>query len=209
MNIANVIPKSIIQYWADEELSDGLKVLSNSWSDIYPDYSYKLYNRDSAIVFLNNHYDEDIVKVFKSLKLKAMQSDLFRIAYILKKGGIYIDMSQKAYRKMDEIINFDNEALYICERKGAKYWNGLIIASPGHQTLNRIFHKVLDNISKKNSVSAWEVTGPKSFNEIVDEKNSILLNKEDLNGYFRGDKLYVRNNNHWSNIISFDEVYDV
>ncbi|MCG3858890.1 glycosyltransferase [Psychrobacter sp. Ps2] len=202
-----LIPKNIVQYWSDKNLSDNLKVLSNSWSEVYPDYNYQLYNRDSAIDFLIENYDEHIVESFKSLKIAAMQSDFFRVAYILAKGGMYIDLSHKAHKRVDGIIDLNADTLYIFTRPTGAIWNGYIVAPPNNQALKSIFERILGNISRKESCSAYQVTGPGNFNRLLSNENSTIIEKQLLWKFLRGDKLYQRNNKHWSKVTNIEDAY--
>jgi mannosyltransferase OCH1-like enzyme len=107
-----VIPKSIIQYW-EGPLNKEVEELLKSWRKLNPEYKYELFNRDLALKYLERNYDCNVVSAFSSALLPAMQSDIFRIAWVLKEGGIYIDAATKCISPIDELITNSSELILV------------------------------------------------------------------------------------------------
>ena len=206
-NQTQLIPKNIMQYWSDSELSENLKILSRSWSEVYPDYQYELYDRKKAIKFLNCYYEKKVVDAFEILRIPAMQSDFFRVAYILEKGGMYADLSHRAHKNIDELIDLNVDTLYVFKRPKSGIWNGFIVAPKGNKSLELIFNRILENIARKDNSNAYQVTGPGNFNRVLNDDNCTILEKPALWHYLRGDKLYERTGNHWSKVTSIEDAY--
>ncbi|KAF0569364.1 hypothetical protein FQV37_2845 [Psychrobacter nivimaris] len=200
------IPKNIVQYWSDRNISENLKKLSSSWVEVYPDYNYKLYNRESAIDFLTENYNREVVNAFEVLKVPAMQSDLFRIAYLLANGGMYMDISQKAHKPLNEII-FKINKLIVFSRDSGSIINGMILTPKDNSLLRVIFENILGNISRRDDYRAYHVTGPANFNKVLSNENCVVLKKQDVLKYISGDKLYERKNDHWTTINSIENAY--
>ncbi|NYR10793.1 glycosyltransferase [Psychrobacter sp. BI730] len=212
-SVQQKIPKNIVQYWTEENLPSYLIELSKSFSLVYPDFNYQLFNRNSAIVFLKKHYDMDISNAFKSLKVPAMQSDFFRVAYLLVEGGMYVDISHRAHIKIDDLI-FKIDKLFVFTRPTGAIINGIILAPKENELLSLIFERILKNIARKDSFSAYQVTGPANFNRILTASNCIMIEKHAMWKYIRGDKLYSREklytekNTHWSEMKNIADVYE-
>lgn len=212
-SVQQKIPKNIVQYWTEENLPSYLIELSKSFSLVYPDFNYQLFNRNSAIVFLKKHYDMDICNAFKSLKVPAMQSDFFRVAYLLVKGGMYVDISHRAHIRIDDLI-FKIDKLFVFTRPTGAIINGIILSPKENELLSSIFERILKNIARKDSCSAYQVTGPANFNRILTASNCIMIEKHAMWKYIRGDKLYSREklytekNTHWSEIKNIADVYE-
>lgn len=188
------IPKNIVQYWSDESLPEDVVRLTNTWPSVYTKYNYQLFNRTSAIDFLKNNYTSEVVDAFISLKNPAMQSDLFRAAYLFAMGGIYIDVAYKALRPIEDIIDLNVSNLYVFENLVGGIWNGFIITPPANQALGEVFERILSNINAENDGNAYEVTGAENYNAILNKSNSMILDKHKLWHFLRRDSQYVSSN---------------
>lgn len=201
------IPKNIVQYWSDESLPEDISRLTNTWPSVHTSYNYQLFNRTSAIDFLKSNYTSEVVDAFISLKNPAMQSDLFRVAYLFAMGGIYIDVAYKALRPIEDIIDLNASHLYVFENLVGGIWNGFIITPPANPTLGEVFEHILSNVTAGNDGNAYEVTGAKNYNHILNKSNSIILDKHKLWHYLRRDSQYISNNYDCYSISKSEGIY--
>ena len=83
--------KKIIQYW-NADMPTDVKVLTATWQEMNPTFEYILFDHELAQKFTQEHFSKDIFNSFKQLTIPAMICDVFRVAVILKLGGIYVDV---------------------------------------------------------------------------------------------------------------------
>lgn len=87
------IPKVIIQYWDKKnDVPDDVLKCMETWKKHCSDnITYLLFDQKSALEFIKNNFNEKYVRAFEKCIHPALQSDYFRLCYILIKGGAYID----------------------------------------------------------------------------------------------------------------------
>lgn len=87
------IPKIIIQYWSDEnEVPEDVLECINSWKKLEKyGFIQLLFNDKSSEEFIKKNYPPHYLEAFHLCNHPAMRADYFRLCYILKNGGIYID----------------------------------------------------------------------------------------------------------------------
>ena len=86
-------PRSIFQYWNDlEQLPVDVKECIESWRKL-EEHSFELFFFDdnSAREFISRRLGLRYEKAYSRCYHPAMKSDYFRLCYIYKKGGCYID----------------------------------------------------------------------------------------------------------------------
>jgi len=86
------------------------------------DYILYYYSDNDCLNFLQNHYGERFVSMFKDLKIGAHKADFFRYCILYIYGGIYIDIKIFPQKHFKYIFNHTEQYLtYTClGRKGVE-----------------------------------------------------------------------------------------
>jgi len=87
------IPRVLIQFWDDSEsIPLDVQMCIESWRPI-EDQGFKhfLFSDITANDFIKNNYDSRYLNAFHRCRHPAMRSDYFRLCYLLKNGGFYVD----------------------------------------------------------------------------------------------------------------------
>lgn len=169
-----MIPKNIAQYW-DGPIEDELRCLMESWKQLNPNYKYECFDRSSALKFLSENYPKSVVDAFSSARLPAMASDIFRVAWCLKKGGVYIDSASRCLSPLSEWI-VENAHMVLMRKWHGGVWNGFIAAEKNSKVLKKILDRIVSNINNRTSNNVWLVTGPGVWKaEKVELDPSVLV----------------------------------
>ena len=86
-------PKTIVQFWNDlENLPEDVEECIDSWR-IWSNggFSHELYDEGRAKSFISASLSVRHQKAFERCYHPAMQSDYFRLCYLLTQGGCYVD----------------------------------------------------------------------------------------------------------------------
>lgn len=97
------IPKVIHLTWfSGDEFPPILAKCIQSWKDLLPDYTIKVWNMDMAKAVGITYVDE-------ALKLRkwAFAGDVVRAYALYTEGGVYMDTDVFVKRRFDEFMNFD------------------------------------------------------------------------------------------------------
>ena len=161
-------PNTIVQFWNTPGLPEDISKLVATWKAQNPSMEHKIFSYDSALQFIAEHYGPEIQNLFESAALPAMQSDIFRVAYCLKMGGFYIDCGTKCNASIEPLLSDD--LLFLVRKWHGGIWNGAIGCNAGHPALEWIWGRIIQNLKARNSNDVWKLTGPLSFNQMVDSK---------------------------------------
>jgi mannosyltransferase OCH1-like enzyme len=87
------IPRILVQFWNNtESIPNDVNKCLESWSTL-ESHGFKryLFNDISAKNFIVNNYSHRHVEAFKKCRHPAMRADYFRLCFLLKNGGFYVD----------------------------------------------------------------------------------------------------------------------
>ncbi|WP_158967010.1 glycosyltransferase [Paraglaciecola sp. L3A3] len=213
----NMVPKNIVQYWHKMPLPDDIAKLHKTWLHHNPDASIKLFDHEKASIFIKQEYGQDVLDLYLTAALPAMQSDIFRIAYCLAKGGMYIDMATDCLGAADNLFSYSNQLVVMRKWHGG-IWNGLIVCEAGNPVLRKIWDNVLDNLSNKKFDDVWKATGPFSFNKIIDaeyendlvgkNRDVLIVPQQEISKFFGlVNELEHKKTSHWSDIQKEKSIY--
>ncbi len=109
----NLSPVNIIQFWDSEELPDDVRELTEGWRRSAVDYSYTLFNKNSARDFICSNFPSYITFAYDQCDHPAMKSDYFRLAYLYICGGVYVDADDMNKVPLPLIENDRNDLLIV------------------------------------------------------------------------------------------------
>ena len=202
-------PNTIVQFWNTPDLPEDITKLVATWKDQNPSMEHKLFSYDSALQFIAEHYGPEIQNLFESAALPAMQSDIFRVAYCLKMGGFYIDCGTRCNAPIQPLLSDD--LLFLVRKWHGGIWNGAIGCNAGHPALKWIWDRIIQNLKARNSNDVWKLTGPLSFNQMVESKafdNSINVVEQPLTKpFFDIVNELEHKKKHWSKVQEKQSVF--
>lgn len=125
------IPKTIHMCWfSGDEYTDEIKECIQSWKDILPDYSIKIWNKEMALATNIPFVAEAISK-----RKWAFAADVLRIYALFTEGGVYMDSDIYLLKRFDKYMS--NSLTFFQEYNAACTKEGTIDSegnnkNPGH-----------------------------------------------------------------------------
>jgi mannosyltransferase OCH1-like enzyme len=101
-----MIPKVI--YMCHKTL-DKIKIYSENWKRLNPEYEIKLYDDQMCIDFLLQEYSELHAEVFNFIPDGPIKADFWRLCIVNKYGGLYIDADIEPIIPLSEYIEEDDD----------------------------------------------------------------------------------------------------
>lgn len=113
-----------------------------------PEWKYHFYDDDMAREFLEKEYSKYVREKFDSFSRGCHRADLFRLCWIYKNGGAYVDIDAHILIAMDEIIEIcKGDKLIIpmtCARyKRKRLLNCMFLANKGNPIIKECIESVL------------------------------------------------------------------
>ena len=90
------IPNVLVQYWHDlKHLPDDVQECLNSWESLR-DHGFRrlIFDDERARSFISKHFSAEHVEAFDLCYHPAMRCDYFRLCYIFRCGGFYVDADE-------------------------------------------------------------------------------------------------------------------
>lgn len=103
------IPYKLWQTWKNCELPPEAISLREKWESVnakQPLHS-TLFNDSEMLSFMEQHFDAEVVHMYNDLPLGVMRADLWRLAIIYIKGGIYADIDVAPLRPVSQWLPID------------------------------------------------------------------------------------------------------
>lgn len=90
--VPSAIPKRIMQFWDKPEVPQDVGATMKTWSDkTLEGYEYVRFDDERAHAYVKDNYGAEIASLYEYAHHPAMKADMFRIAYLYKEGGTYVD----------------------------------------------------------------------------------------------------------------------
>lgn len=176
---------NIYQCWIQSNyVTHNMEKAINTWKHHYSGWNYKLITED---LFLKDAINDiefpTIINVYNSIKPYAYKSDILRLYYLYKTGGIYADIDSVCLNSCIGLYN--NYDLILCiDMDENSISNGFICSkNKNNKFLKKVLDKIIYNIENKlimnNDLS---LTGPVLFGYIFEEYYNIK--KPFKSGYY-------------------------
>lgn len=92
---------------------DKIKIYSQNWKKLNPDYDIKLYDDELCKNFLLNEYSQLHLDIFNFLKDGPIKADFWRICILNKYGGLYVDADIEPLTPLNKFIE-DSDDFVSC-----------------------------------------------------------------------------------------------
>jgi hypothetical protein len=155
----------IVQYWDNfSTMTDDVKSATSEWKNIAGD-RYDLFDKARAVTFIMENFGSFAVRAFQSSLHPAQEADIFRLAYLAVKGGIYVDVDFLPKSTLMNLLLNPNKKVAFYYRDNLpphqrELLNSFIVAKSGSAFLYESFFKSINKISNATREGIWRDTGP-------------------------------------------------
>ncbi len=177
-----IMPRKIMQYWESRGIDLDVMELMKGWESKNLKFEYARYGYKDALHFLEQNFDLQVVRAFKSASEPAQRSDLFRLAYLYLNGGFYVDADDRCLRSLDEIVNSGCEFVAFQEHLGS-IANNFIGVTPRHSIIDTALRNTVVAINRGDRDILWLMTGPGMLTRSI---LRYLLDQRELNAALSG-----------------------
>lgn len=157
----------IVQFWDSSRVPDDVAATMASWRRFHPAAAHSLFDEARAIAYLADHFGAEAAQLFGQCHHVAMKADYFRVAFLLRSGGNYIDADELCLRPMDAILGAAGTADIVASLSGdvPGYLHNWYLGARAGSPVMRL---AVDDASAAIARAAregrkpdiWQVTGP-------------------------------------------------
>ncbi len=171
---APAIPREIVQYWDARPLPDGIRSLMLSWPETNPTCRHYMFDRAAAQAFLERHATPLVRRAFAAALSPVLQSDLFRLAWLVERGGIYADADDRCQFSLERLFA-GGVSLVLLQEDIGSIGNNLIAAAPRHPFLAEVLELTSLRVIQHQGSNPWFLSGPGVFTEVFARRCAAVL----------------------------------
>lgn len=165
----SLIPRVIVQTFRTAAVGRPIFSAVTRWQEMNPEFDYLFFDDAAARGFIEKHFPAEVLKAFDSLVPGAFRADLWRYCYLVKNGGVYVDIRMEPLMALRTILDLSAShppsfvtARDMRNRAGDGFlYNAFMAATPGHPflvaTLERALVLILNQVYGRNPL---DITGP-------------------------------------------------
>lgn len=191
------------------QLPEEMNKAIETWYRINPGYKVKLYSGESCENYIKQHFDDDILKAYHTLKPYSYKCDLMRHLIMYNEGGWYTDARMECYKSLDDLDALNKE-FYVCvdtPQQQLCMTTGFIGSIPKHPISKKMIDIILWNIANRHyGMDCLAPTGPGAYiNACIDHVRKfphacligkhVIDNGEQFIDFDRGRFAKVKYNN--------------
>lgn len=138
------LEKNILQTYKDINIVP--KYVIDNLKNKNPDWKYHFYDDSECEKFISDNYGIEILAKYLSIKGKPHRADIFRLCWLYKNGGVYIDIDTEILIPLDELVENKKFSIPITHDRlnRKRLLNCIIITNKG----NPLIKECLENILK-------------------------------------------------------------
>ena len=163
-------------------------------SDVYenvrryaPEYTHFILDDSEGAEFINTHFSDEVLKVFKTLTLGAHKADLLRYCLLYINGGVYMDISTEMVKPLSSIFKDEDIMYTVLSASGDHIYQGVISTPPN----NPLFLSLISYIVRTGNPLFYHDFCKDFLYQIENDINGSV--KKGLNIGSKGAKYYLLN----------------
>jgi mannosyltransferase OCH1-like enzyme len=175
IDTAPTIPRKIMQFWDQTNPLDEITRLLRTWVETHPGYAYCRFDNATARDYLGAHYPKEVLSAYRHARHPAQASDLFRLAYLLREGGFYIDADDRCVGPLATVTT-PGIILIGYQEQYATLGNNFLGCMPGEAVIGRALMLAVETLNRGDSEAIWLATGPglltRAFTDILTQQGT-------------------------------------
>jgi len=184
---------NLFQTWNSQNLPPKMQNCVNRLKRQNWEFNYHFYDDAECGLFIQKHFDKDVLDTFYRLIPGAYKADLWRYCVLYIHGGIYLDIKFECCDgfKLIELMNqvhyvMDRESMIKTHAEPGKIlvYNGCIVSPSNNPILLNCIQKIVHNVEKKEyGMNALYPTGPGLLGDVLGNSFDIDLSFDETQTY--------------------------
>jgi hypothetical protein len=102
---ASAIPRRMVQFWHAESPPVDIVDVMRTWPAANADLDHEIFSDRTALDFIRAMHPQNAAAAFAYATNPMLRSDLFRLLYLSRKGGIYIDADEECRAPIEPLLD--------------------------------------------------------------------------------------------------------
>ncbi len=172
------IPKRIIRSFATNRVSSIFAIAVQSTFTLCPEYEHIFFTDEDCEAFMKAEYPGPVYDAYRTLVPGAFKGDLWRICYLYKNGGVYLDLNKTLLAPLSRVINGNYDLLTTIDRPSCCVWQGFFCCVAGLPVVRMCINKIVENVQNRYyGFDALDITGPMMMGKVFKEYYGECVNR--------------------------------
>jgi len=132
-----------------------------------PTYFFRFCTDEDMIKYIEQNYNDEILRNYLSLTIGASQADYWRILVLYKCGGVYMDIDANLMWPLEFIIKPYDSEIFL-QLKDKSITNFFMASKKSNNNYKKIIDTINNNIKNRSSNSVYSLTGPNAVSKALD-----------------------------------------
>ena len=155
------IPYLVFRSFATNRVSTLFDDAVNNMYKMNPEYEHIFFNDSDCDQFMLKNYPGRIYDAYDKLIPGAYKGDLFRICYLYKHGGVYLDLNKTLMVPLRKLIDNNYDLVTVIDLGSCCVWQAFLACKPGLPVIWECIMKCVEKIENNYyGVNSLDVTGP-------------------------------------------------
>ncbi len=167
------IPRTIIQTSVSQIVTKTMSSLNQKLISENPEYQYLYFDHRDCRQFLEEHFDQPVIKANSELIPYEYQADIWKYAYLYQHGGVYLDLSVDLLKPLRDIVKPDDNLIVARDLNSPVCLvNEFLAASPKNPIFLFAIKEIVDKVASKwtsDPNSYHYLTGSGLLGEVVNK----------------------------------------
>jgi mannosyltransferase OCH1-like enzyme len=155
------IPYMIMRSFAGTDIPSILRKSVMSTYNFNPEYTHVFYTDKDCYDFMHREYAGRVANAYDTLIPGAYKSDLFRMCYLYKYGGVYFDINKVLLVPLDKLFNGNYDLVTVIDVPKEFVWQAFFACRPGLPIVGMCIDQIVRNVeSRYYGELPLDITGP-------------------------------------------------
>lgn len=175
------IPRIIHQTWKSNDVPQPLARFQARWRALHPEFEYRLWTDQQNDAFVRAEFPT-LHRLYRSFLREIYRADMARCLYLLRFGGVYVDLDVEPLRPLDRFLAECGDCVLGAEPesharkrlgKPLMACNAIMASVAGHA----FWPRMIEEIERRSAVPGGEpvgVTGPLALDAVFEAHGRAL-----------------------------------
>ncbi len=201
------IPRVVVRTAPSMTLPDVFKGVVSSTVNPNPEYEHVFFTDEQCAAFMKEHYPGRVAEAYDKIIPGAYKSDLWRMCYLYKNGGVYLDMTKSMMRPLAQVLDDDYDLVTVLDGDPCCIYQAFLCCRPGLPVMKLCIERAVTNIEAEYyGFDCLDITGPRMMGAVFREYYGQCFNQP---GVYRKNGDYIRLFKHGGRTVQDEYLEDV
>lgn len=155
------IPFVVMRSFATNKVTTLFEDAVKSMFSMNPEYEHVFYNDADCDKFMSTNFPGRIYNAYQTIIPGAYKGDIFRMCYLYKYGGVYLDLNKTLLSPLRKVIDNNYDLVTVIDLGSCCVYQAFLACKPELPVMWECIMKAVENIENRYyGANSLDITGP-------------------------------------------------